>query len=146
MVRCQKWIVVSVLWAVIGLAGCSDLGTDPKSIDEEVPGGPIDPPGPTVSFVDDIQPVFTQYCVGCHGRSGGLSLRATAAHTNLVNMETAIYQPRLRVVPGNPDASVLYLKMLGDASTGDSMPPSGPLDSATLELIRVWIAEGALNN
>lgn len=133
----RKQIAVGFLWAVIGLAGCSDLGTEPVS---------IDPPEPTVSFADDIQPIFAQNCVACHGIQGGMSLNVAVAWSNLVNMESTSYKPRLRVVPEDPAASVLYLKLMGDVTTGDRMPQGGSLAPAAIELIRVWIAEGALNN
>jgi hypothetical protein len=131
--------------SVLSLVACSDMGTDP--IVETPTEPPIEPPPvPTVSFANDIQPVFAVNCVGCHGNSGGLSLKASGAYANLVNTTSFNYGPLVRVVPGKPEESVLYRKLSGDPTVGSSMPPSGPLDAATLELIRVWIAEGALNN
>jgi hypothetical protein len=54
----------------------------------------------------------------------------------------------MRVVPSNPDASLLYNKLRGDMPPpcGNRMPPGGALCSATLEAIRMWIASGAANN
>jgi hypothetical protein len=53
-----------------------------------------------------------------------------------------------RVVPTNPDASLLYNKLRTDMDPpcGNRMPPGGALCSATIEAIRMWIASGAPNN
>lgn len=120
-------------------AGCSDIGTEPQA---------PPPVAATVSFVADILPVFTDRCVACHGVGGnaGLDLSAAVAWDNLVGIEATNYAPRQRVVVGNPDQSVLYLKVNGEAAVGDRMPLGGTLDAAKIELIRVWIAQGALDN
>ena len=48
------------------------------------------------------------------------------------------------VVPGDPDNSLLYLK-LTTAPCGDAMPPtgSGALPADAIELVRQWILAGA---
>jgi hypothetical protein len=104
---------------------------------------------PTFSYL--YNNVFTM-CrdVRCHG--GGL------AGFNLATVETGyaslINQPakptaqcakldKLRVVPGDPDNSLLYLKLTVDAPCGQQMPPGGQLPDAKRELVRLWIANGA---
>ncbi|MDX2472299.1 MAG: hypothetical protein QNL91_01185 [Candidatus Krumholzibacteria bacterium] len=121
------------------IAGCSDNGTDPTT------GGGT---GTTVSFAADLQPVFNATCTGCHGAGGfgGLDLTTDVAWANLLGVESMGYAPRQRVVSGNPDESVLYLKINGDPSVGGRMPQGVPLDVDTIELFRVWIVQGALKN
>jgi hypothetical protein len=59
-----------------------------------------------------------------------------------------------RIAPGDPDTSLLYVlvtaKMSGaDAPCGDPMPSGSdraPLTAAESEMIRAWIAAGALND
>jgi mono/diheme cytochrome c family protein len=127
--------------AVVMLAGCSDQGDDP--VDE---GGPLDPPT-AVSFADDIQPIFDASCAGCHGVGGaaGLNLTAGASYAQLVGVEAAESDLN-RVEPGEPNQSWLYLKITGNQDVGDSMPPSGLLPSASRDLVRDWIADGAPDN
>ncbi len=124
---------------LLAVAGCSDNGTDPTT------GGGT---GTTVSFAADLQPVFNQSCNGCHGAGGfgGLDLTAAVSWANLVGIESMGYAPTQRVVSGNPEQSVLYLKIIGDASVGNRMPLGGALDLDTMEQFRVWIAQGAQNN
>jgi len=128
------------LLLLLALAGCSDDGS--------APNGPDEPEPVAVSFAADVQPIFDARCVGCHGAggNGGLDLRASATPGSLVNVAAAGYTG-LRVAPGDPAASVLYLKVEGDPSTGPRMPFGGAaLSAADRALIRDWIAQGAQDN
>lgn len=103
--------------------------------------------GTVVSFSTDIQPIFTANCSGCHGSSGGLSLAAGASRSNLVDVQAqAGCTDRKRVLPGNSASSVLYLRVAGN-TCGDRMPKGGSaLPIASINLIRDWIDQGALDN
>jgi len=142
MIRLFALLVLLSLLTV--LAACSDMGDSPTD-----PGdpGPPDPPDPTVSFADQIQPIFNNNCIGCHGDGGnaGLDLRAGSSHGNLVNVpstESALS----RVEPEDPDNSWLYLKVTAQQNVGTEMPPGSGLDTTSAALIRTWIEEGALDN
>ena len=98
--------------------------------------------------------VFGPRCSGCHsGPAGnvlpsGLDLSTAAnSHANLVNV-TSLQTMLDRVEPGNPDDSYLIRKLEGGPDIVDSqMPAGGPfLNQATINKIRQWITEGALNN
>lgn len=121
------------------LVACSETNTGPGE-----PGGG----GATVSLAADVQPVFDAHCLGCHGPggNGGLDLSAEVAWANLVGVETTNYAPRQRVVSANPGESVLFLKISAAAAVGASMPPGAPLPADAIELVRIWIAQGALDN
>ena len=48
------------------------------------------------------------------------------------------------VVPGKPDESTLYTRVVLPADHDDRMPPKGaPLTKAQTDLIKLWIASGA---
>ena len=51
-----------------------------------------------------------------------------------------------RVVPHEPDESLLYLKLTVDAPCGQQMPPGGQLRDDAREQVRAWIEAGAKNN
>lgn len=97
-----------------------------------------------------VQAIFTRACVSCHGASGGLNLSTAAmSRTNLVNRPAAggACAPSgvIRVVPGNPMASLLYQKVAGTQTCGSAMPRNAPaLSAADQNTIRSWIAAGAL--
>jgi ankyrin repeat protein len=90
-----------------------------------------------VDFRRDIQPIFHEKCIGCHGPSqqnAGMRLdRRSSA------MES---RGSIRLGPGNAAGSRLYLRISGN-QYGTRMPPTGPLDPAQIELIKKWIDQGA---
>ena len=87
-------------------------------------------------------------CTGaeaCHATgSGGLTITIGSELTNLVNVP-AIERPELlRVAPGDPSASYMYLKLARDGGfIRAGMPASEPFDPRRPELARAWIEAGA---
>ncbi len=85
------------------------------------------------SYKRDIDPIFQNKCVMCHGNSGNYHLDTYAG----VTMKN--------VIPGNPNDSVLVKKI-----TGVMQPqmPLGqkPLSSGQIQTIKNWIQDGAKNN
>lgn len=98
--------------------------------------------------------VFTPACSGCHSgpTSGslpsGMNLSsASASFSALVNVASQQVGSLNRVTPGDPDNSYLIQKLEGTNTVGSRMPQGGPfLDQATVDEIRQWISDGALNN
>ncbi|NPA43417.1 MAG: hypothetical protein GXO27_05275 [Chlorobi bacterium] len=110
--------------------------------------GPVEPELETdteVSFSNDVQPIFNAYCIACHPSSGNLDLREGRSYSQLVNVPASGY-PAIRVVPGDPEASVLYKKIDGSGAYGANMPTGGQLPSTDVQKIRLWIEQGAKNN
>jgi len=94
--------------------------------------------GATVSFLFDIQPLFVQDCIVCHGGSGGLFLDSYAG---VIAGGTS----GVVVVPGDPDGSLIVKRLEGTILP--QMPLGGtPLTAPEIARIRQWILEGALNN
>lgn len=115
--------------------------------------------GPAQVTLTQLQTqIFTPICSGCHSGVGS-SLpgvqNLTAGHTfsNVVNV-ASIEQPALkRIAPGDPTNSYLIQKIEGAAGiTGSRMPfgcgsTADPcLDQATIDLVKTWVSQGALNN
>ncbi len=90
--------------------------------------------GPTIGYVEDIQPLFERSCSACHNAAAKtLGLQTTAFAPLMAGSQNGPV-----VVPGNPDASKLW-EMVGQGK----MPATGPLPDAEKELVREWIAQGA---
>ncbi len=102
--------------------------------------------------------IFTPICSGCHTGVGS-SLpgvqNLTAGHTfaNIVNVASIEQPGLLRIKPNDADNSYLVHKILGAAGiTGSRMPlgcgsTSDPcLDQATIDMVKTWVNQGALNN
>ncbi|MBR9978023.1 MAG: hypothetical protein KFH87_08040 [Bacteroidetes bacterium] len=101
------------------------------------------------SFAEIEQQVFAQSCAtpGCHGGNrpqAGLDLSGTGAYDALVGVQSRTDPGRTLVSAGAPDESVL-LRTLRRSST-PFMPPAGPLPSAVVDSIAVWVSSGALRN
>ena len=105
-----------------------------------------------ISFANEIQPIFNRSCAvaGCHASARpphNLDLSAGVARGNLVNVPSALNPAFIRVVPGNADQSLLYLKVSqSNPPVGAQMPPQNPLPLEEQQKIRDWINQGALDN
>jgi hypothetical protein len=99
---------------------------------------------PGISFALDVQPVFNANCAVafCHvpGGQAPMSLLAGASFLNLVNSSESI------VKPGNSADSYL-IQRLTETNVSLRMPRfRAPLDTTSLDLIKAWIDNGALDN
>ena len=94
-----------------------------------------------IDFARDIQPVFSENCITCHGpdkQKAGLNL------TDKKSARAELKTGKRAVVPGNPDGSELINRVTTD-DADDLMPPPDhgkPLKPAQIALIRQWITEG----
>lgn len=100
--------------------------------------------------------VFARSCAtaDCHSQataSGGLVLEGLLAYGQLYGLaahnEAAGALGIKRVRPGDPEGSFLYRKITGalEAGQGEAMPRGGAaLSAAQVELVRQWIALGAV--
>ena len=91
---------------------------------------------------------FVGNCVHCHngtnGAASSFDLRPDAALANVVNQPTASSATAdgLRVAPGKPDESILYLGVKGGTELEvKDMPPLGVAarDAKAVQLLREWI-------
>ncbi len=134
-----------VLGSVVTLAaGCGEE----KVVDP-------DPVPETATFKLIQTEIFEKSCAvsGCHAGptpTGNLSLESGVAYANLINVTadnpTAKGAGLVRVKPGDPSASFLYMKLAGLLlpDHGSRMPlGSAALDSNKLRFVREWIAAGA---
>ena len=80
--------------------------------------------------------IFEASCLICHGPDGAYRETLLMEHTELIEGGT--------VVPGNPNASELYKRLLGDTERGAQMPFGQPqLPAQSIDTIRRWILAGA---
>jgi hypothetical protein len=94
-----------------------------------------------VVYNDDIQPIFNARCIACHGGTSGVTL---SSYTDVMT-SVGVQYSRTIVEPGEPDQSPIVNKIGLNPTHGDRMPQGGPyLSDAQINLIRQWIAEGAL--
>lgn len=106
-----------------------------------------------VSFSKAVAPILRVQCATCHmsgDEPGGMKLYPSAAYQSLVGVASA-GSPLQRVAPGKPKQSYLLHKLQGThldvGGAGVQMPfAQPPLPEDSLQLIRLWIEQGAKNN
>ena len=110
-----------------------------------------------ISFATEVQTIFntsTPACTSCHPSAAGLDLTAGSSYASIVDQNASEVPAMKRVRPFMPDSSYLVHKIQGTQSTvggtGARMPlgcsGSGCLSNATINIIRNWILQGALQN
>jgi hypothetical protein len=121
--------------------------------------GSVTPPA-VLGFAKDIAPIIASKCSPCHTTDAKAGLNWTydtlVTNSSVTNAATKactyISQPPKRVIPGDPDRSLLWTKLTLDTTQatvhgcGDPMPPptSGKsLLTSELDVFHNWIQQGA---
>lgn len=96
-----------------------------------------------IDYVQDIQPILSNYCYACHGpdtagRKGGFRLdlrEAALGHEN---------EGIRAIIPGDPDHSEM-IRLIESQDPKVRMPqdPNKQLDEKQIALLREWIRQGA---
>jgi hypothetical protein len=171
-----KSAIRKTAWKGVALAGCALLascaqesGPNGPTCDNRTTGamacGDCNAANPEHkacydAFTYEVYPILESRCIGCHS-SGGLGEFLTGGEDAGLNMEQALVYQRLlmpsfgdsgatrRIVPGRPDSSSLYDKIISvDVPPwfGSSMPQGNALintDPLAVAAIRQWILLGA---
>ena len=92
---------------------------------------------PQSQIARDVFAIFEGSCLICHGPDGAYRETLLMEHDRLIDGGT--------VIPGNPDASELYKRLLGTTENGGAQMPLGqpPLPPQSIDTIRRWILAGA---
>jgi|APTNR8051073442_1049403.scaffolds.fasta_scaffold50225_2 hypothetical protein len=97
-----------------------------------------------LDYERDIMPIFEKKCADCHSRASGES------KGGLILDDPKHLLGRLEknslVVPGDWDASYLFITLYRPADDEEAMPPKGKGERLTPEevtLVQKWITEGA---
>ncbi len=96
--------------------------------------------GPSVSFTADIAPLLQRRCVVCHGLEKAKGQYRLDTFGGLLKPGSS---DKPSVVPGKPEASLLY-QLLLEKSPDDRMPQDADaLSSTEIALVKSWILSGA---
>ncbi len=108
-----------------------------------------------VSYAQDIQPLFDNYCVSCHAGSGEGAQVSEYLMTDYDNVMKGTKHGPV-VVAGSRMSSALYLVVAGKTAPEIRMPPHTDesfaegrgfmLSAGQIESIGLWIDQGAKNN
>ena len=137
-------VILCVAMTMVACAGDGPPVVVSSTTTSSVPGG-----GVSLEVLQSS--IFTPKCafLGCHDaitRSEGVDLSGAEESFNTLVGVPSVCGARIRVVPGEPEASYLLDKVgAGDeVPCNDIMPLGAPrLDDAEVDLLRTWIAQGA---
>lgn len=120
--------LVFVMVLALSVFACSNDSED-DLVNVEEPTN--EEPGETaINYVDDIAPIMSASCVGCHAdppRNG--------APFSLVNFSQV-----------NQRANGVFNRMNLQSGSAGAMPPSGRLPQTTIDKIQQWIDDGKKEN
>lgn len=100
---------------------------------------PADPP----DFNRDIRPILSEHCFQCHGPDA--NSREADLRLDVAENATADRGGYQVIVPGDPDASELYRRVVSDDEFELMPPPDAKrtLTEGQIQLLKDWIATGA---
>jgi ankyrin repeat protein len=90
-----------------------------------------------IDFARDVQPIFRQYCVGCHGPTIQMNGFRLDRRRDAMRGGTGPV-----IGPHNSEGSRLYLRLTGN-QFGPQMPPTGALKPEQIGVIKAWLDQGA---
>lgn len=92
---------------------------------------------PAITYSKQIQPIFDKNCTDCHaGSSASAGLHLDSAAGLMKGSDSGGV-----IAPGKP-ADSLLIQRISD-TTGNQMPPGGPLSKDQIKLITDWVDQGA---
>jgi hypothetical protein len=102
---------------------------------------------PQISYRHDVQPILRSNCLECHSPPDGEGYLKTG-------LSMATYQDLTRgtiygpvIVPGNSRHSIFNMLVEGRAGPSMRMPHGRkPLNADEVEILRLWVEQGAVNN
>lgn len=103
---------------------------------------------PRVSFQRDVYPILEENCLACHRPPQGEGYQKT--RLSMQSYETllqgTLYGPV--IMPGNSRHSILNMLVEGRVDRSMRMPHgrAEPLTQHQIEVLRLWVEQGAHNN
>ncbi len=103
----------------------------------------VSPTGKAISYYTQIRPIFAAHCQGCHQPAkaeGGYVM------TSFAELLAGGESGSVAIAAEDPSASYLIERITPTDGEAE-MPPEGPaLAEAEIDLVRQWIAEGAVDD
>lgn len=94
----------------------------------------------TISYHRQILPIFRTHCQGCHQRAKASGEYVMTAFASLIQGGES---GNTAIVPKNPDESYLLDQILPSEGEADMPKGESPLSESDIELVRLWISQGA---
>lgn len=102
-------------------------------------------PAAEVDYEKDLLPILMAKCADCHSDQEGVA-KGGLKFDNVSHFRSQFGEGKSWVVPGNWDASQLFLTVFRPSDDKAAMPPKGKGERLNLDEVRLvmqWIADGA---
>jgi WD40 repeat protein len=97
-----------------------------------------------VSYYKDVRPIFMIHCQGCHQPAKAQGGFVMTSHADLFKKGDHL---EFGIIAGHPEKSMIMKQILPDGGKPPAMPRGkDPLTEREINLIKKWIAQGALND
>ncbi|MDQ3621386.1 MAG: hypothetical protein M3463_02715 [Verrucomicrobiota bacterium] len=110
------------------------------------PAKPDDDPNAPVSYFKKIRPIFQAECQGCHQPAKPKGGYVMTDYARLLEGGDSAPDGERAIIPKDPEASLLVKQITPNEGEAEMPPKKAPLPDKERELIRRWIAEGALDD
>ena len=124
-----------VAWVILAPFALAPIA---NAEEEETSSGPK-----PVSYYTEVRPLFQAKCQGCHQPAkakGGFVM------TDFAKLVAGGDSDEAAIVPGDPDKSFLVEQITPIDGEAEMPPKDGPLHETEIELVRKWVAEGAVDD
>src|SRR5690606_34102311 len=136
--RFRKWMAVWAIGSVVFLLATCDTATETGGTTAGLPD--------VVDYNFHIRPILSDKCFACHGpdnntREAGLRLDTKEGAYHALSENPGMYA----IVPGKPEESAVYHRLVTDDETYRMPPVSSnlTLTDREINLITRWIEQGA---
>ena len=93
------------------------------------------------TYANDVAPIVNKYCLPCHLAENE---NPSGLHLDSYDMMLKGGEKGVPVVPGKPDESYFYTKLLEDPPFGKQMPRGKKkMTTEEIQIVKEWIAQGA---
>ncbi len=126
---------------ILAFTGTTRAGDERKNDKEGAAGAKS---GLKVSYDKQVRPIFQAHCQGCHqpAKAGGGYVM-----TAFDRLKKGGESDEVAIVPGKPAESYLVEQITPEKDGKAVMPQNKPpLSAAEIELVKRWIAEGAVDD
>lgn len=111
----------------------------PPKKDETDPNAPV-------SYYKKIRPIFQAQCQGCHQPAKAKGGYVMTDFAKLLAGGECVKDGQQAIIPKDPENSLLVKQITPQGDQAEMPPKKAPLHSTEIELIRKWIAEGAVDD
>ena len=141
----MRFVMIAAL--ALTMSACTD--DDPTDSTDSTDSTDDTDPVETVSLTDDVMPIMTEHCAGCHKRVDGND-NATRNGRFFEEKGDILGLVGTFIVAGDSASSGLVGVVAGETPVGmgpTTMPPFGDgVPQAQVDTVALWIDEGAKDN